>query len=60
MELNNCCDILYSDFETAFKITLLNKSEKWIEAAYTYLLDNLEDPYFTREDIIMILMPLIH
>lgn len=59
-EFNNQCDILYKDFETSVKIALYNKSEKWIEGAYTYLINNLEDSYFTREDVVITMLPWIH
>ena len=42
------------------KIALYGKSEKWIEEAYTYLINNLEDSYFTREDVVITLLPWIH
>ena len=42
------------------KIALHGKSEKWIEGAYTYLINSLEETYFTREDVVMALMPWIH
>eukprot|EP00347_Sterkiella_histriomuscorum_P002505 403367891 len=60
LEFNNYCDILYKDFETSVKIALYNKSEKWIEGAFTYLITNLEDSYFTREDVVITMLPWIH
>jgi len=51
---------LYKDFETSIKIALFNKSDKWIEGAYTYLINNLEDSYFTREDVVITMLPWIH
>ncbi len=60
LEFNNYCDILYTDFESSVKIALYNKSEKWIEAAYSYLINNLEDSYFTREDVVITMLPWIH
>lgn len=60
LEFNNYCDILYTDFESSVKIALYNKSEKWIEGAYSYLINNLEDSYFTREDVVITMLPWIH
>lgn len=60
LEFNNYCDILYNDFDNAVRISMFNKSDKWIEGAYSYLINNLEDSYFTREDAIITLLPWIH
>jgi hypothetical protein len=59
LEFNNYCDILFNDFENSIKISLYNKSDKWIEGAYTYLINNIEESFFTREDVIITLMPWI-
>ena len=60
MEFNNYCDILFNDFETAVKVSLYHKSEKWVESAYSYLINNMEESFFTREDVIIALLPWIH
>ncbi len=60
LEFNNYCDILFNDFENSVKISLYNKSDKWIEGAYNYLINNMEESFFTREDVIITLMPWIH
>mmetsp|Transcript_431 Transcript_431/g.478 ORF Transcript_431/g.478 Transcript_431/m.478 type:complete len:348 (+) Transcript_431:191-1234(+) len=60
LEFNNYCDILYNDFENSVKISLYNKQEKWIEGAFAYLINNLEESFFTREDVVITLLPWIH
>jgi hypothetical protein len=60
LEFNNYCDVLYNDFENAVKIALYHKSEKWIEGAYTYLINNLEESFFSREDVVITLLPWIN
>ena len=60
LEFNNYCDVLYNDFESAIKISLFNKSDKWIEGVYAYLMNNIDDAYFTREDVVITMMPWLH
>jgi hypothetical protein len=59
LEFNNYCDVLFNDFENSIKIALYSKSDKWIEGAYSYLINNLDESFFTREDVIITLMPWI-
>jgi len=59
LEFNNYYDVLFNEFEQAFK-THLGKSEKWCEAAYAYFAEALDDSYFTREDVVTALLPMIN
>ena len=60
LEFNTYCDVYYNDFENSIKLSLNGKTEKWIEGAYTYLINNIYESHFTREDVIITLLPWIH
>ena len=55
-EFPSYSDLFFPDFDQAVRVTLLSKSDNWVESAYAFLITGLEESYFTREDVVIRLL----